>query len=467
MIPLAGGVLVGGALWLATRDWPASALVAGGMALFVGAFLRTPLGRMFEDHVDEAASRLWRLVSVNFAIGMLTLIVQFFQAVFEAIDQAIYAVDEWLRFRSGQSRSTFYFKVAFGALWFAVTYIFRFAWNLLVEPQINPIKHFPVVTVSHKLLLPLIPSLAKQFQISEKTMGTIVFGIPGIFGFLVWELKENWKLYRANASPTIRPAMVGAHGETIRALLRPGFHSGVVPKTFAKLRQAVRSGNANSASKHRHRLEHVAEGVHRLLERAIVPLLEYSPAWGGLAIHADFPRLTPNRILIPFLFGERSVDCADGWRRALVISLEECGGWVIASVAEAGPLNRLNPDQRAAFECAIAGLYKYAGTHAVREQAAKVLGPQAYSFDAEPEGLLIPMPDGKDELFRYDDGPELIAGERRLPANALVFSACPLSWEHWVDWWEADAAQKPPAKPLPGWSLLPACASSETIATPG
>ncbi len=210
MTPLLVGILFGGAIELITRDWPSALLVASGAALFVGAFLRTPLGRIFEDHVDEAASRIWRLVSVNFLLGLLTLILHFFQAIFEAIDRAIYAVDEWLRFRPGQSRAVFVFKVGFGAFWFVVTYVFRFAWNLLVEPQINPIKHFPVVTVSHKLLLPLIPSLAKQFQISEKTMGTIVFGIPGIFGFLVWELRENWKLYRANSSPTIRPAMVGA-----------------------------------------------------------------------------------------------------------------------------------------------------------------------------------------------------------------------------------------------------------------
>src|SRR5262249_26010461 len=148
-------------------------------------------------------------VTVNLVVGLITLILQFFRGIFEAIDQAIYAVDEWLRFREGQGRFAFVLKLFFGAAWFLFTYVFRFAWSLMVEPQINPIKHFPVVTVSHKLLLPLIPSLAKEFGLSEKTMGTIVFGIPGIFGFLVWEFRENWKLYRANASPTLRPVVIG------------------------------------------------------------------------------------------------------------------------------------------------------------------------------------------------------------------------------------------------------------------
>ena len=34
-----------------------------------------------------------------------------------------------------------------------MAYVLRFAVNVLLEPQFNPIKHFPVVTVGHKLLL--------------------------------------------------------------------------------------------------------------------------------------------------------------------------------------------------------------------------------------------------------------------------------------------------------------------------
>lgn len=447
--PLLAGGLTALAVWLGLRDAASAALVGGGVALFMGSFFRTPMGRMFEDRLDEAAQHVWRVVSVNFVMGLLTWILQFFRAVFEAIDSAIYAVDESLRFREGQSRGAFVFKVGFGAFWFVIAYIFRFAWNLLVEPQINPIKHFPVVTVSHKLLLPLIPSLAKQFRISEETMGTIVFGIPGIFGFLVWEFKENWKLYRANASPTIRPAVVGSHGEKVRALLRPGFHSGVVPKTFAKLRKAVRSGDRRRQRKYQHALEHVREGVHRLVERSLIPHIERASGWQGESIHAEVPLLTPNRILIPL--------STDSGANRLIVSLEERGGWVISSISEPGWLAELNVSQRAVIECAVAGLYKLAGVHAIREQVAAQFGPQASSFDAVPEGLVIPMTDGKEHFFDYDDGPELIAPDRRLPADAIVFSDRPLTWEEWVAWWEADAAGKTPPPPvLPGWTILPA-----------
>ena len=45
--------------------------------------------------------------------------------------------------------------------------------------------------------------------------------IPGIFGFLAWELKENWKLYRANRPKTLRPVQVGSHGESLARLIAP------------------------------------------------------------------------------------------------------------------------------------------------------------------------------------------------------------------------------------------------------
>ena len=231
----------------------------------------------------------------------------------------MHAVDEWLRFREGEGNGAFLFKAVFGAAWFAVTYLFRFAWNLLVEPQINPIKHFPVVTVSHKMLLPLIPSLSKQFGVGEETMATIVFGIPGIFGFLVWELRENWKLYRANAPPGIRPIAVGVHGEKVLGLLRPGFHSGVVPKAFAELRRAVRGHNARRAAKYEHALEHAAEALHRFADRDFAAYLRASRRWAGAAVRANRPELGPNRIRLP-------VALADGAEPAVVVLEERQAG---------------------------------------------------------------------------------------------------------------------------------------------
>jgi len=446
LFPLSAGTLAVLAMTALTSSGAAVGLVGAGVALLAGTFFRTPVGREAEDRLNETLARVWRIISVNFVVGLLTFILHVFRAVFEAIDRGIHAVDEWLRFGEGETRVTFVLKLLLGSVWFIFSYLFRFAWNLLVEPQINPIKHFPVVTVSHKLLLPLIPSLAKQFNVSAETMGTIVFGIPGIFGFLVWELKENWKLYRANAPKTIRPVVVGSHGEKVRALLRPGFHSGVVPKTFAKLRNAVRAGRSLRAAKQQHALEHIAEFVHRFADRDMAMYLRASRRWGGRPIAVGHVHLAPNQIFIPFE--------SDG--RAVVIVIEELGGWVIAGVAEPGWLRELDPGARAAFADALIGLYKRAGVHAVREQAAAVFGRPAYNFDAVPEGLIIPLPDGREQFFDYDDGPEMTAPAQGLPSDTMVFTRRPILWVDWVDRWEADAAGKPvPAPLIRGWHFLP------------
>jgi hypothetical protein len=143
-------------------------------------------------------------------------------------------------------------------------------------------------------------------------------------------------------------------------------------------------------------------------------------------------------------------------RPAAVIAIEELGGWVIASVADAGWLGEIGDVPRAAFADALVGLYKRAGVHAVREQAAVLFGETAYVFDAVPEGLIVPWPDGRELFFDYDDGPELTAPDRRLPSDAMVLSRRPLRWSDWVERWEADTAGKPLRDPLiPGWHVLP------------
>jgi hypothetical protein len=368
--------------------------------------------------------------------------------VFERIDRGIHAVDEALRFREGQGWAAFGAKLVVGAVWFVFTYVFRFAWTLLVEPQINPIKHFPVVTVSHKVLLPLIPPLSKQLGVSVETMTTIVFGIPGMFGFLAWELKENWKLYAANAPPGFRSVQVGSHGETVRRLLRPGLHSGTIPKAFAKLRKAVRTGNELQAAKLQHTLGHIAESVHRFADRSFVAYLRESRRWGGPLLALGHPELAPNRIILPVELG--------GGCHPVRVALEERNGWVIGSIPDVRGLIGINPVARTAFADAVIGLYKRAGVHVVREQVAAVFGPQAYQFEAVPEGLVILLTDGKERLFDYDDGPEIGPVDYRLATAEIVLSAVPLSWHDWVARWEADAAGYGSATPLiPGWSVLP------------
>src|SRR5207253_2657733 len=103
--------------------------------------------------------------------------------------------------------------------------------------------------------------------------GVTLFFVPGIFGFIAWELQANWRLYRENRPATLRPVLVGSHGETVPRLLRPGFHSGTVPKLFRKLRQAARHDRVVSVHRREEALHHVEWELRHFIDREYLNLL--------------------------------------------------------------------------------------------------------------------------------------------------------------------------------------------------
>src|SRR5258708_31508940 len=81
-----------------------------------------------------------------------------------------------------------------------------------------------------------------------------VLVLPGLAGFLVWEFKENWRLYRKTRPTALHEVSIGQHGETMVGFLKPGFHSGTIPKRFTKLRRAAWKADERGVAKHRHQL---------------------------------------------------------------------------------------------------------------------------------------------------------------------------------------------------------------------
>ncbi|HUR54934.1 MAG TPA: hypothetical protein VMZ71_12450, partial [Gemmataceae bacterium] len=338
----------------------------GGITFAAVALLsNTRWGWAIQERFAEAASDRWRLIRVNLLYGLLVAIMAFFQRVTNWVEQRLYAVDEWLRFRGGDSQGSIVVKAVLGLLWFPIAYTTRFAFYLLLEPQVNPVKHFPVVTVSHKLLLPLtVPTgvgEASSFGavlVSVFGMGVmeanvwafwIIAGIPGIFGFIAWELKENWRLYHANRAKKITPVTLGSHGESMRGLLRPGFHSGTVPKLYKKMRAADRAGDRTTVALYHHDLEHAAENVHRFAERELIPLLEGSPDWGKLHVEIGHVHFGCLRVVIELLAPSLGRD-------PFSLAFENRHGRIEAAVVHRGWFDKLTAVQTAAFVTALQGL---------------------------------------------------------------------------------------------------------------
>ena len=329
-----------------------TATATGVMFGLATLLVNTPFGRRLEDETAEAITDAWRVLRVNLIPGLVAWLVWAFRELAGVVERGLYSVDEWFRFREGQAAPSLALKAVLALVWFPVAYLVRFAFMLLLEPQINPVKHFPVVTVSHKLLLPLIGAVADATGLSEATSALIIGGIPGIFGFIAWELKENWRLYAANRPQTLPAVPIGHHGETMRGLLRPGFHSGTVPSLYRKLRAAVRraelTGEPPRVGRQTQGLAEVAHAVESFAERELIPLMNSASTWDGLT-----PRLRSVRVSVQSISLE--LDVAELGKEPLRFAFDHHGGVISTHVAEPGWLDRLTADQRQVLNVALSG----------------------------------------------------------------------------------------------------------------
>jgi hypothetical protein len=460
---------------------PHLAAISGGVLVGVSAVINTRLGMLAEEAAADWLVRTWELVRDDLLPGLFHWIMWVSRRVRDSVEQAMYTVDEWLRFRGGQSQATFVLKVVLGFFWFLITYIVRFAMNLLVEPQVNPIKHFPVVTVSHKLMLLLVGPIAARIQpLLGMPLGEVqalvyvfLFGIPGIFGFLAWELKENWRLYRANESPTLDPEMVGSHGEHVINLIRPGFHAGTLPRLYARIRRA----KGAAERKVEEGIHHVEEAIRHFVERDLVAVLRASRAWPSNGELAKGPiGLATNRIRLELACPAQLPRLADSARALGGVPLSSLGeepawidfanrgGYLMASVTRPGWLAGLRAGQRSAFRDALAGFYKEAGVDLVDEQIRALIGP-GVDYDISHDGLTVWLDAGRNSGWFYDlrdpdaaARPVGVAEKSALPSNArpFLFDDKPLWWKSWAAQWEQDQAGKGHEPPLLGEiKLLP------------
>jgi len=507
------------------------AALGGGAFVAASVLLNSRRARAIERALFHALRIGWEKFTGDILAGLFHMIMAFFEKVLEDVDRMLYQVDEWLRFRSGQGRPAFVAKVLLGVCWFYLAYIARFVINLLIEPQLNPIKHFPVVTVSHKLIWPEVGLLADGFAALGMARAraislavVILFLAPGMFGFLAWELLSNWKLYKANRPAALGPVQVGSHGESVARLLRPGIHSGTIPKIFARLRRAAgvrRSGRRTQ--KQLHALEHVREAVENFLQRELIARLNRHPAWNGAPIALGEVKLTPTSIVAELFcptpqrpLEDSDEGPCDGLRTGpfdrlrtgpfdrlrtgpMRISFRNWSGWIVAAIDEIGWASALDHHRAsgaatesssrkaALLSLALAGLYKLAGVDLVREHVDFVLAA-AFDLDA---GRSLRWDVGRDELLVWlDCGQEFAAaysladgalhstvlaarrngadaampwrsGLPSLDSGTLMLRHIPITWAAWMNAWEPSAGPAAGAAALNGIRVLPEVPSPE------
>jgi len=435
--------------FVAANPWSVASIIFG-VAMVL---LNSRIGRTVEATTAEWFEWTWYTVRVRIFIALFEGIMDFFKRVMEWIERLLYAVDEWLRFKSGESQATLVIKAVLGLFWSFIAYLIRFCVTLLIEPQINPIKHFPVVTVSHKIILPMQPMLAGQLApamgaaYANTVAGAIIFGIPGVFGFLVWELKENWRLFAANRSPTLKPSAVGSHGENVIRLLRPGFHSGALPKAYAKLRKAQRrfdAGKRAAIARAHDKLHHIERDFQHFLERDLIQLLEAAAVMDSGELRVDTIHVTANTI--QWALASRNFP-----EDPLRITYAEQSGFLVAGIDQPGWLDLIGRQRRLACGNAIAGFYALSGVDIVREHLASALHRRYHSYDIADAGLVVwPESDFEAEVtYPFSDTRTLVPrpaklAERyqlpRLETDDLFFVRTPIHWNDWINLWSASPA---------------------------
>lgn len=459
---ITGCLLFPFALSLGGIGWVTAALTF----LVVNLAVNSPVGRYADEWLADQLLRGLRGLHLHVFVAGFRLIMDSFQWLLQTIEQVLYTVDEWLLFRRGESRWVLAAKAVVGAIWSVINYVVRIYVTLLIEPQINPIKHFPVVTVSHKIMLPFsiyltrllaTPLMPLGSVLANTIAGATVFLLPGVFGFLVWELKENWRLYAANRPRQLKPIPIGHHGETMLRLLRLGIHSGTVPRLYSRLRAAHRRaapGRWKAAHKQRDRLHHVELALRRFVERELVALLAESGRWHGSPLEVGRIRLASNQISIEL--------CRpDLVHEPLWLMIQERAGWLVASLPSRGWLDALPAEEREIFTNALHGLYKVAGIDMVWERVVERLGPVLFWYDIIGDGLLL-WRDSRypyATLFKLRDTGATAALTMPLrsviePSEAafkeIMFSQRPIGWGAWVHMWPPpDRTAFQPVETLP------------------
>ncbi len=436
----------------------------GVFLLIFGALdyvLNSRVGRRFEERVGAWVGRFWYRFHVQFIRSLFESVMALFRRFLEITERLIYAIDEWLLFRRGENRLSLFVKGILGTLWSVVAYGIRFCVTLLIEPQINPIKHFPVVTVSHKILLPSQPFLANWMApaignpMAYTVAGAVVFVLPGVAGFLVWELKSNWRLYRANRDVALQPVAVGSHGESLAGLLKPGFHSGLVGKLHARKRRAVQQSDPHRRrrllGKPQERLLQLDLAVKRHVERELFGLLQEARVLGGRVLKVSDVELLPSGIHLRLVAGR---DLAP-----LHLHFLTERDWLGVKVVDPGWLRELEPEGQAAVAKALAGFYKLSGVGLVDEQVRRVLDIPGLVYHLRWSELEVWGEKNRDATVTYGlrtwgtvrphpSGCAKALGFRPVNRKQLLFGERDLPWEDWVRFWSGESLRAASANPV-------------------
>jgi len=351
------------------------------LAYAFGTLLRdTPAGRRRLDDLVTGWRRFLDLLHQERLAGLIAPVMEFFKHATRALTEGLHRIRTRLSPRLDERPGSSVLKALAALPWAFCEAVVEFYVVVLIEPQTNPIKHFPVVTLGHKLMLPFLPALSSGLfaatspllpdALAVSLVAVTVFLLPGLFGFLFWELKENWRLYDSNrgavGTDPVPAARLGDHGETVAALVRRGFHGGGLPKAFDRLRQAldrqVREETPNPHELRRllSRLDDYCALLARFAERELGGLLREACGGGLNAVIIEAPRIATQSVM----FRARLLSADGALQVTLTLSLTPGEHDLVCTLICDGSMDTLSVDCRDQLAAAVRWFVRRCGAQA-------------------------------------------------------------------------------------------------------
>ena len=216
--------------------------------------------------------RFWGWLSIDLVPGLLHVIMDLSRWFLDGVEQLLYMVQEWLRFRSGENRAVLVAKAVAGLFWFWRDLRCSLCDQPAHRAADQPDQAFPGGDGVAQGVPADDAGIARFSGRAVRRGSRPGLGAGGGHHHLAFPASSaSWSGSSRRtgsctppiARSTLKPAPIGSHGETMLRLLRPGFHSGTIPKLYANLRRAERHDDHNSARKIEAALHHVEESISR------------------------------------------------------------------------------------------------------------------------------------------------------------------------------------------------------------
>src|SRR5262249_3807430 len=111
------------------------------------------LGRAAAELVNQSFATVYEWLRAGLLRARSRFVIYLFKRVNDTIEYVLYPVDEWLRFKSGDSPASMVVRAVTALLWFPISYVARIYTVVLIEPMFNPLK-LPVAILAAKFLYP-------------------------------------------------------------------------------------------------------------------------------------------------------------------------------------------------------------------------------------------------------------------------------------------------------------------------